>query len=354
MADSIPEKEQADEIDSLDAAIEAAEQAIESELPPIEEGQAAVEETAPKADAEAEGGEKDEIEAAGSDGGEAAEAKADGEAKAPVLEAPQDWRADQRVRFAKLPEDAKALALEQYKDMQAGFTRKSQDLSDKARFADSLWSELQPYRDEFAMRGMDERGAVRFLLTAYRNYRTNPAEYLRMAAQGAGIDLAQLGSQRQEEDAYADPAVLELRRRLDAREHAERQQFERAQQDRYGQALGYVQRFTTETDEAGNLKHPHMQRVEGMVLRLVSSGASLEDAYQMAVRSDPDLYGEAIKAAESKARAAAEIERKSAVEKAKQAGRHKVSGAPPAKGRAEPSDLDAIISNAIERTGVGV
>ena len=345
MADNTPDEEP---VDPLDAAIDAASEAVAEESAPDQEGQAeakepAGEETVPEETAE--------TEAAG-DGTEG-EGEAEPAPKAKALEAPQDWRVDQRIRFAKLPEDAKALALEQYKDMQAGFTRKSQDLSEKARFADALWSELQPFRGEFAMSGMNGQTAVRFLLTAYQNYKSNPVDYLKKVAQGAGIDLSALVATESAEQDYMDPAVARLERRLSERERADQAAANQAYHATYNRFLSHVQNFAMETDEAGSLKHPHMEKVANFVLAFVSNGMNLGDAYDAAVRSDPTLYGEAVKAAEDRARKAADSERTSAVEKARLAGRHKVGGAPPAKGRAEQSDLDAIIDRAMNVAGVG-
>ena len=83
----------------------------------------------------------------------------------PAIDAPQDWRADQRERFAKLPDEAKSLVLEQYKDFQGGFTRKSQELSEQARYAEAVRSVItDDHRRQLSLAGMDEIGGIKRLV----------------------------------------------------------------------------------------------------------------------------------------------------------------------------------------------
>ena len=319
----------------VEPVAEAPEEAVEADVDPLD---AAINAAEAKIEA-AETGEE-----------AAAVAPVQPEAPAP-LDAPQDWRADQREKFAKLPDDAKALVLEQYKDFQAGFTRKSQELSSRARYAETMHGEFEPYRAEMAQAGLDETGTLRGLLSAYRMFKTDPVGYLRNVAQSAGIDINQL-TQEQETDQYIDPATLALQRRLEAVERARAEEAEQAKSRAFQAKYGEAQAFAAATDEAGNLRHPHFARVQDTISAFVGAGQSLEDAYKRAVLSDPELHGEALKAAGEKARKAMEAERQAAVEKARKSGRHNVSGKPPAKGEARPHGLDAIISQAFESTGV--
>ena len=273
----------------------------------------------------------------------------------PVIDAPQDWRADQRERFAKLPDEAKSLVLEQYKDFQGGFTRKSQELSEQARYADAVRSVItDDHRRQLALAGMDEIGGIKRLVALNDMASRDPAGYMRWFMQQAGIQPEQLFPRTDVQDEYVDPTVAKLQQELSELKNGW-QQFANAQkQSAWSSAVSHVQAFATATDEAGNLAHPHIADVWSTMEALLARDArlDLEGAYQKAIRMDDRLYGEALKAAEQKVLAKVESERKAAVDKAKKAGRHGVSGAPPGKGEAKPSSLDALIEQAMDAAGV--
>ena len=280
----------------------------------------------------------------------------------PVIDAPQDWRADQRERFAKLPDEAKSLVLEQYKDFQGGFTRKSQELSEQARYAEAVRSVItDDHRRQLALAGMDEIGGIKRLVALNDMATRDPAGYMRWFIQQAGIQPEQLIPLAEVQDEYIDPTVAKLQKELSELKNGWQQFANAQQQSAWSSAVSYIQAFAAAVDEAGNPTHPHVNRVADTMTALLSSAPrdrmgnpalSLEDAYQRAVRADPELYGEALKAAEQKALAKVESERKAAVDKAKKAGRHGVSGAPPGKGEAKPSSLDALIEQAMDAAGV--
>ncbi len=230
-----------------------------------------------------------------------------------ALAAPQDWRADQRERFAKLPPEARSLVLEQYKDFQSGFTRKSQELSDQARLATSVRVAFEPYQQQLASTGLDEAGAVRSFLALHHLYQSDPLAYLRYVAARSGIDLDTPGNLN---------AGYHSRHRPNVPEGALDGTHARPAQQAWA--------------EAGPLKQPQLDRPSEAFASPIQAdpGITPDEAYRRAEDSDGPLSDEA--------------RRQRAVAKAKRVGRTVRSSAP-ANGASDPQDLDSILAAAIEK-----
>ena len=293
---------------------------------------------------------------AGEAGNEASEAEVEAPPVEAEVEAPQDWRADQRERFAKLPPEARELVLEQYKDFQGGFTRKSQELSAAARYAEQVHQIItDEHRRQLAVAGMDEIAGIKRLVALNDMAARDPAGYARWFMQQAGIRPEQLLHDQDYRDEHADPTVSRLEQELGTMKNSWLAFIQHQQHIAHQGAMSQVQQFATQTDEAGQPRHPHFDRVWQTMEALITRypRLDLENAYQRSVQADPELYGEALKAAEQRAMAKVDADRNSAVEKAKKAGRHGVSGAPPGRGEVQPDDLDALLSKQLERAGIG-
>lgn len=305
--------------EAITAAFAASESPSETEVRPDRSAESSkVEETAP------------ETESAGDDAkGEKApqpktankleSTKDTGAQEAPkVFEAPKHWSEADRSAFAGLPDDAKGIVSKLAKNLEGGFTRKSQELSDKAKFADGvrgLFNETD--RNQLVQAGTDEVGVMRYLLDRQRHATTDPVGYVKWAMQALGVPPDKLGfsqaskpdEQKAPDDIEAllrDPKVTDLEAKLAKLEQwkTERETYEQRQQrEAYQLAQDGINRafadFRSEQDDAGQLKYPHFDTVmpqmgalmqtDPDLLGMPDTPDKLEKAYDRAVWARPDL-----------------------------------------------------------------
>ena len=233
--------------------------------------------------------------------------------------APKHWPEADRKAFSALPKEGQDLVLKLSKSLQGGFTRKSQELSDKARFAETVYGLIdEATRDQISRTGMDEVGYFRYLHSLQQAATTNPIAYARFVIQNLGISPDQLFTpqpqqpqgQAQQADPMADllvdPAVKQLEARLAQLQGiVEREQWQKQEAARthYVNSVSSIQRdissFRQSLDEQGQLRYPHFDQVQkhmgGLMetdpelLALPDGEEKLQKAYDMAIWARPDL-----------------------------------------------------------------
>lgn len=296
--------------------------------------------------------------------------------------APQHWPADRREAFAKLPADAQKIVSGFVKDLQGGFTRKSQEMADKVRFADSvssLFSDAE--RAEMQRYGADDLKAVATLVQLNQFAQRDPVQYIRWAMQHFRVPAEAVVPQQQRgkdqasqqpanepdiDDLLTDPKVKTLQTELDSIKSYIASQDARAREAAEAQTIGHVNslksaigQFRSSLDDTGNLRYPHfdaVSRAMGALMenhpqlaRMPDSFDKLDIAYQMALRADPELSTTVIEAEVAK-RLAAE-QKRSEAERAKRAGGVKTPlGAPST--RPKVMSLDDAIGAAMSQAGV--
>lgn len=311
--------------------------------------------------------------------GKQAEAAPTGDAEA--TEAPKHWPEERRQAFAGLPKEAQSIVKGFVKDLQGGFTRKSQELSDKARFAESVSSLFSDSdRAEMQRHGASELQAVGTLVKLNQFAQTRPAEYIKWAMQHFGVGADQLGlspgHEQQKpsdaadtqalEDLLSDPNVKLLKSELDQVKAriAERDAQDAAaeQQRRQGSVNALrnaVSTFRTQLDDDGQLRYPHFDQVvramgalmetHPKLSQLPDSFDKMEKAYRMAVMADPELADPVIESEVSRRMTARQ--KQDEAERAKRAGGIRTPLGAPAS-RPKPATLDDAISAAMSQAGV--
>ncbi len=348
------------------------------------------------------------------DGEDAAEAKApDAEAakdkdaakpekaeEAPKFDAPKHWPEADRQAFAGLAPEAQAIIKRLAKDLEGGFTRKSQELSDRAKYADAVRGLIdEPTRQQMAATGVSEVQYFGYLNQLQQFASQRPVEYVKWAMQNLGVTPEHLGihAPRQQPgeqpdgaaalaDLLSDPKVKQLEAELAQFKGAvspERvQQMVRAtlaehQNAQQRQSLqGAMGAFRSAVDDDGQLLHPHFDQVQiqmgalidptpylvldqqgrpvGIrndapdIVKMPDGPEKMKAAYDMAVWARPDLRQSLVEQEASRRMAAAE--------KAREAARAKtVTAVKPASGVAttstKPLSLDEIISQNMSKLG---
>jgi len=255
-----------------------------------------------------------------------AEAEEDEPAELEALAAPNHWPKDFAGKFEALEPAAQHMFMERYKDLEGDYTKKTQAVAQYRKRQEAFDEIMQPHKADFERAGMDEVAAVRQLLAAHDYLRKDPQNAIAWLANQYGVDMGAIGNDPALEDEYADPQVKQLQQQVAQLTGFIQNQQTQQQSQVQASTQSLIDQFAAETDANGNPKHPHFERVRGVMGTLISSenAKDLNTAYEMAVYADPELRQEQVKAM-----AAAQSQdnvKTEAVKKAKKAARSKVRG----------------------------
>jgi len=255
-----------------------------------------------------------------------AEAEEDEPAELEALAAPNHWPKDFAGKFEALEPAAQHMFMERYKDLEGDYTKKTQALAQYRKRQEAFDEIMKPHKSDFERAGMDEVGAVRQLLAAHDYLQKDPQNAIAWLANQYGVDVGAVGNDPALEDEYADPQVKQLQQQVAQLTGFIQNQQTQQQSQVQASTQSLIDQFAAETDANGNPKHPHFERVRGVMGTLISSenAKDLNSAYEMAVYADPELRQEQVKAM-----AAAQSQddvKTEAVKKAKKAARSKVRG----------------------------
>ena len=388
VADSGPAMDNAGKRDDLGSAINAAIDAVSEPTPSAASKPSKVED-AVKIEADTEAPDLDKAgDESGSEKAPPQKSKKQDDQKdvtpAPdagrTPEAPKHWATEDKAAFAALPEDAKAVLLKLSKNLEGGFTRKSQELSDKSRYADQVRGLFSDHdRAQMAQAQTDEMGVINHLLKVQRFATESPKDYLKWAMQNLGVKPEDLGlpqatqsaqppGQPTEDDLEAllrDPAISKLEAKLASlegmisqREQVEQQAIRQKQAEAVQTLKSSISGFREMQDEHGQLAHPHfdtVQRHMGALMEADSDIANMPDgpdklkaAYEAAVWARPDLR-QSMLDAQNKVRAM-DDQKREAAERARRA-----TSVKPAAGVSNPKsrapNLDSALSSAMGKYG---
>lgn len=304
-------------------------------------------------------------------------------------EAPKHWPDKQREMFAKMPPDVRAAWLETDKNLQGGFTRKSQELSDKARLADSVRGLFDDtLKSQLQRAGLDEVGAISQLLRLQQMATRDPVAYAKWFIENAGITPEHLGFPQTKqpdpvkEEPPADPLAALLNPQPDPIVKTLQAELARLSQDVSGLTTAQKQarlqeeqarelqvtlqrqainktlgEFRSSQDDHGQLKYPHFDAVSRQMGALMENDPELNampdgpdklaKAYEMAMWARPDLRQSLLEQEASKR--LAEARKKEEAERAKRTVVKGGTNAPVASSK--PQSLDDIIKNSMAMHG---
>lgn len=287
MQDPQIEQVEQEEVEDLDAAIMAAMDEAESVADEAVAAATAdsVEDEIEQPEAEtAEAEEPEEQE-------EAAEAEeSEVEEESPPIEARHHWKAADKELFAEMPRNVQQRWLEREDEFQSGMVKKGEELAQVRQFQESVQSAVSPYVQDWQIKGIDPYTGFQRALAIVGKLDKDPQSALVELAQERGVNL----EQAIQDAPYVDPQVHELQRQV--RELSEQQEtVQQSQTQAQQQGIEQTLRdFEDARDADGNPKHPHFQRLfEPMGIYIKTGKAQgLEDAYELAMRYDPDIQNE--------------------------------------------------------------
>jgi hypothetical protein len=214
------------------------------------------------------------------------------EAEPPVWRRPPaSWKKDYHEVWQKADPKMQEYAWQREEQMRAGV----EPLLAKAQFADTMQEAIAPYLPTIQGMGLSPEKAVSALMQADYTLRTAPPQQkmqlFMQLAQSYGIQLPTGGqSPQQRPQAQVDPLVWQLQNELNnvRGEVMGWKQQQEMQQNQ--QLLGEINQFSMKAD--------HFEEARPTMIQLLQSGMAetLDEAYEKAIRLNPDLFEQINKA----------------------------------------------------------
>lgn len=242
----------------------------------------------------------------------------EGDSPKETIRPPSSWSPEAKANFATLPEPVKAAIVKREHEVDQGFRQKGEQLQ---RYQ-PLDSVIAPYREKWAVAGVDESTAIRQLLAASDWLDRDPASALAHLARQYGVSPFQPQA-GQPSQAQPDPQVQSLQQQI-AQTQQQLQETLRQQQEREAaETRAAIEAFKADP------KHIYFDNVRPQMAGLLKSGQAkdLQDAYDMAVWANPETRAMLIKEQKAEEAKAAAAKAKAKAQDAKRAG-GSVTGAP--------------------------
>ena len=262
------------------------------------------------------------------------------------VEPPARWTPDKKASFATWPRDVQEAVVARNSELEADYTRKTQEAAELRRTAEPYLHAIKPfeaYLNELApIIGQTPDTMIANLLgIEYQLRKGDPnekAKALRDIAASYGIDLAALNGE--ERPAPGDPHVQQLRQSFGTLEQRVAQTEQMIEAERQRQTAQEIEAFANARDALGRSRHPLFPRVRGVMSQLFRDdpALTLEQAYQKAIEPLQQAVAEELRVHQEMA----DRRRQQAVEKARKAAPVKSSGSSP-NGSAKAKDLDALL-----------
>lgn len=230
-----------------------------------------------------------------SSGEEQPKEEGDTQQKAESVDAPQHWSEADRTMFGTLTKEAQDFLLRRHRDMEADYTRKTQENSTAIKLGKAALEVIDPeIQSSLQMAGVPQDQFLKNLVGYHKLSMQDPAGFVRAVVQSLGLDPAKVfaasppaGEGQQQTQAAPDPLSTRLAAiegRLNRDEQARLQEVRQT-------ASTEIQNFSQEKDAQGNLVRPHFDKVKEIMGRLMIADESLDlqQAYEVAVYRDPEL-----------------------------------------------------------------
>lgn len=209
---------------------------------------------------------------------------------------PSSWSAKGKAEFTKLPPHIQDEVLKREDDFHKGI----ETYKEKAEYGDKIRQIVQPYEPAIrAKNSTPEQTVQNMLQTAYQLEVGSPqdkANLLLQVAQQYGADFETMkGALSGEQTQQKDPYIQQLEQEVQNLKQNFQSQSQAAQQQKMAEAYSSIDAFRNEVDETGNPKHLYFDDVREDMANMIEAAErsgkqlSLQDAYDAAIWSRPDL-----------------------------------------------------------------
>jgi len=222
------------------------------------------------------------------------------------FEFPKDWSEQQRALFTEATPEQKAMYVEMQKGIQRSHTNKFSTWENEVK---------KPYENDYQFgqqvrelfpeqlktflnaKGLDEVSALRMTIANLIQENQDPRGYMQMVAQRNGMDIRQLAHEIIQSEQERDPYEVKLEQTMNPvlQELNQLKGYVANQQQRGVDSL--VDGFVNATNENGEPKYPHFDKVEDLMVRMLPEGKNannlsveeLDAMYNNAVMATPEL-----------------------------------------------------------------
>lgn len=255
-----------------------------------------------------EASESDEDE--GEEAGEATDEDEGDDEPGEAVTAPEDWSAEDKAAFEKLPQEGRDVLLRTHKNLVADYTRKTTEIA-------PLRKALDPFRGEMQKHGLDEAQAMQHItsraMTMFQYEQAlqqNPKAVIQQLAKQYGVEF---GSESDTSTDYVDPEVKRLQAKIDALEGKVVQTETQRQQAQQQEIQTQLDRFAAD--------HPYFDDLKVTMGALMQAGraSTLDEAYEMAQWSHSDIRQKILDQQQAEAAKKAAEDRKRKVKTARNA-----------------------------------
>ena len=258
---------------------------------------------------------------------------------------PTSWKKDFHDVWQKADPKMQEYAWQREEQMRAGV----EPLLAKAQFADTMQETIAPYLTTIQGMGLTPEKAVSALMQADYTLRTAPPQQkmqlFAQLAQSYGVNLSAMGANPQAAPQNnVDPMVWQLQNELNnvRGEVTGWKQQQEMQQNQ--QLLGEINQFS--------LKADHFEEARPTMIQLLQSGMAetLDEAYDKAIRLNPDLFEQINKAQQAEVAAKQAKEYNRAAKAARAAAVSVRSATPSANTAPKAANRRALLEDAFSET----
>jgi len=258
---------------------------------------------------------------------------------------PASWKKDYHEVWQKADPKMQEYAWQREEQMRAGV----EPLLSKAQFADAMQEAISPYMQTIQGLGLSPDKAVAALMDADHKLRNSDPQtklqYFQQLAQSYGINLGAMQSQQgQMPQQTVDPTVYALQNELN-KVRGEVMGWKQQQEMMENQTLlNEINQFS--------LKADHFEDVRPAMIQLLQSGMAqtLDEAYEKAIRLDPNLFDQVTKAQQAEAAAKQAKEQNRAAKAARAAAVSVRSATPGVNTAPKAANRRAILEEAFSET----
>jgi len=193
--------------------------------------------------------------------------------------APKSWPKEMHDHWSKTPPEVQKYWETREKQMLDGLD----EYKGAAQFGKSLHDVITPFRHILQAQGLDAPRAISTLLQAQQRLTTGTAEQRRMAYEELGRNLGLTAQTPSEQGATPpiDPRIQTLEQRLEQVQSTLTAQQQVAMEAAKTKASAEVEAF------ASDASHPFFDECADDIIRFITQGASLQEAYEKAVWANP-------------------------------------------------------------------
>ena len=314
---------------------------------------------------------------------EAPEPKPDQEkqASASGSEPPANWPAADKETFKKLAPEGQQFLLKRHREMEAAFTKKTQEIAEFRREFDPVNKIFEPYRDRMKAGGWtpaklveawsnvekrlmegDGVNVVAGLVQGYKVDLGKVAQALGIRPRAAATDPG-TGAAQPEPTAHDalnlspdHPVIRQLasiQERLAADDRARMDLVRRNQTAAEQRVMSEIEEFKSALDDKGTALHPHFDELEDVMTQLAQSAIAakkpvppLKELYETAVWANPSTRAALQSRERRDQEAKVADEARAKAERARRAG-SSVTGAP-GSGQARATPIDRTLREELE------